>query len=118
MLPARRSKFSEVTRTQARCTASLLWQQQASSGTIPRWVCPPTAVRISTPTILHYQFTANGKKLEAKIVSMNAMETSGSGGTAPLIILGPIWMCGQLHVPAALLAGKEPLPPPPPVRTE
>jgi len=33
----------------------------------------------------------------------------GSGGIAPHIDLGTRWRCGQLHAPAALPPGKEPL---------
>jgi hypothetical protein len=50
-------------------------------------------VLIGTSTVSRYQLTANGKKPEDKIVSMNATVAGWSAGTAPLIILGSIWMC-------------------------
>jgi len=79
-----------------------------------RLAVPADPVLIGTSTVSHYQLTANGKKLEAKIVSMKATvgyrEWRHSSTDYPWLYMD---LCGQLRVPAALLLGKET-----PVRTE
>jgi hypothetical protein len=74
MLPACRPHFSEAARPHpgpVHSQSAMAATRNIQHNSMP---CPPTPVLICTSTILHYKLTANGKKLEAEIVSMNATE--------------------------------------------